>query len=234
MSLTFDPVAHSYALDGRPVAGVTSIIRDLCGVSWQAYQWYLDRGTVVHSAAALLVSGKLDWKGWEKALRDALTEDQANDILGRVRGIEKFLRETRLIGVAVEDQMGSAKYGFAGTCDLLARRGHEDRPTVIVDWKGSCDGRVQYQLGAYSLLYTENYNRRLIERAVAVELDGSGNYRTLWGSRNTRLDKGMFDLKAAEADFLAGLAFHRGMTRRGIVSKHSQTQQPMKLEEIAA
>lgn len=180
-TLTFDAVTHSYSLAGRPLPGVTSVINALLP-GWQADDWYLQRGQALHHGCRLLDSGTLDWLTVHEQIRP------------RIKAWMKFTTDYPAEILAMEQPMASEKYGFAGTPDrvFLDPAGK----VVVADIKSSYAAQARLQLGAYSLLVTDNLNRQPV-KAVIVELAESGAYKTCW------LDK--WELRRAEQQFLAVL-----------------------------
>lgn len=137
--------AHEYALGGRPIPGVTSILGDvLRGSDWQAQAWYMNRGTAVHAAAALVMQG-----------RDA-GYDFDPVILGQVEAARRFKREVQPVVIAVEAAVAHVGLWYAGTVDLVAKI---DGKLAIVDWKASHRSSVAYQLTAYALAWSDNDER---------------------------------------------------------------------------
>jgi hypothetical protein len=113
--LDFEPVAHRYALDGRPLPSVTQILDPL--LDWTGVpRAILDAarlfGQQVHAACDLYDNGVLDWQSLDPHLA------------AYVRGWQKFLQESAASVVISEYRVFDARLGYAGTLD------------AVVDWKG--------------------------------------------------------------------------------------------------
>ena len=188
MNLVFDPEKHSYTLDGRRVPSVTQCIGAVLGKGWEAEEWYLDRGTQIHAAAALIARGKLDWEKWQTQLREAFNEAEATSIIGRAKAVERFLKELKIEPLETERQLASSAMQIAGTADLLGRLSNR---YVVVDYKGSLDPRVEVQLGFYSIMAH-------CDQAIAVKLNDDGTYRLWIGTRKLVKCYSDFDLNVAE------------------------------------
>ena len=90
----FDPAAHTYALDGVRVPGVTDVIRaaGLMPDMRFASDWHLERGRLVHAATHMHDEDDLD-------------ESQLDpEIAGRVRAWQAFRAEAgaRFVITAIE------------------------------------------------------------------------------------------------------------------------------------
>lgn len=155
--------AHEYALYGKPIPGVTSILADvLRGADWQASRWHLGRGTAVHAAAALVMQGM-----------DAAYEfDPA--ISGQLEAVRRFKSEVKPGVVAVESAVAHSGLWYAGTIDLVAKI---NGSLSVVDWKASHRSGVAYQLTAYALAWNEYDERgRFPATGYEVILSDSGGY----------------------------------------------------------
>ena len=157
MKTEFDPVTHTYKIDGRVVPSVTQVIRDVLP-GWNADEWYLQRGTAIHACAALVAQGK-----------DFECDPQ---IEGYVQAVRNFLHDHKTEVVIVETQVFSAAYQYAGTLDLLCWM---QGALTIVDWKGSLTPSVEWQLAAYALAHPLGEK---INAGFCVELHSDGTYKT--------------------------------------------------------
>ena len=153
----FDAASHTYTLDGGvKVPSVTQIIGAVLPRTWDCDPWYMQRGTMLHKAVALMLHGELDWNSVDER------------IVLRVHAAEKFLSEYevhRLGVLRIEERMCSSCGQFAGTPDLVAGE------KTIVDWKSVVEPEAEIQLGGYAILagITEG-------RAFAVETRDDGTY----------------------------------------------------------
>jgi len=196
--LTFAPGPHEYRLDGEPVPSVTTVLNsEMPG--WQAGEWYLQRGIVVHACAAHIARDQ----EFALDLSDQTPEDRA-DIEGRIEACRRFMREIRPEVLCVEHKVGSERHRYAGTLDMLCRI---QGTLCVLDWKPSITPATRFQVAAYSLAYGEQ------ERAgkgpswgLAVALQGNGLYRMseLW------------DLRRVTAGWLALLGAYRIRRECGI------------------
>ena len=203
----FEPESHRYYLGDVELPGTTRTIADVVGVGWQADQWFLDRGSKVHAAAKLLVEERLDWASVDPQIE------------GRVRGIKRFLDDFPMSAVQAEHQLVSRRYRYAGTLDLWGKRGGK---TVLCDFKGTIDPRVDFQLGSYSLLLLENH-QEIVSEAYAVELFDDAHYKLRIGVRGYSR-KAHFDLNEAEKSWLAVLQVRGAMARRNLLPKQKQKE----------
>ncbi len=162
---TFDAATHSYTIDGRKVPSVTQVLNDLIP-GFKAGEWYLNRGQAVHACAALIAQGV------------AFDHDPAID--GQVRAVRRFFAEVKPTVIAVEKQVYSARYQYAGTLDLLI---HTDIGGCLIDWKSTLGPSVGYQLAAYSQALTETKSAAGTNACVAprtgygVEIHEDGTYK---------------------------------------------------------
>ena len=155
MNFTYNDELHEYRIDGKIVPGVTEILTD---TGWMDYskipehirEFALQRGSYVHLACAMLVRDELDWS----------TVDE--QILPYVRGYERFLKDTGLKPLLVEKPMGSERWGYGGTLDILGEvRGKQ----WLVDIKsGMVMPLCQIQTAAYEELLPDEY-KEIISRA---------------------------------------------------------------------
>lgn len=110
--LLFNEATHSYTLDGVPLDGVTTILKRL---SREAYRFVdpavmeraAELGTAVHKLIELDIAGTLDEDG---------LHPQLVPYLGSWR---RFLATSGFRPIHSEQKVWSARYGYAGTLDLL-------------------------------------------------------------------------------------------------------------------
>ena len=192
---TFDPRTHTYRIDGRAVPSVTQIVRGCCG-GHDADPWYMERGTMVHEAVALMLRDDLDWDSLDSR------------IFGRVRAIQSFLTDHPCAVVSVERQLFDEERMYAGTADAVLK---DANGPFIADWKGTIEPTAELQVAGYCAAFPE-----FIDRAVVVECRDDGTYRCAWGARKPRT-KQVFDLGRAERVFLACLSLHGWKKQKGLV-----------------
>ena len=188
--LTFDPVEHRYALNGKPVPNVTSILDslgfgDFGRVSPGVMEAARARGEDVHSACELLDKGILDWT------------TVSEEISGYVIAYQKFKHEFNPELLAIEERVYHPTYRFAGTLDRVWRiRGDID----LTDIKAGTEQAAHpMQTAAYRLAWDSGHPPSLaVKRRHALYLRSSGTF-------DYRLHNGVSD----GAAFLAALQlFH--------------------------
>lgn len=201
-TLTLDPEKHQYAVDGKPVHGVSKILHaaGLIDATWLSEE-ALKRGSIVHQTIEFYLTPE----------EGELNEDNLHpNVAGYLKAFKKAERE---LGLKVErDGRGQpfVEYktlhpmlGYAGTIDYVGRRGGEEAVPIIVDIKsGSPDDWHPIQLAAYALTFTET---RVLRANLYVQADG--NYR--WFERTDRKD---FDLWKA-ALVIGGYRIEKGLAK---------------------
>jgi hypothetical protein len=183
---TFDAATHSYYIDGRKVPSVTQVLNDLIP-GFKAGEWYLNRGQAVHACAALIAQGV------------EFEHDPAID--GQVRAVRRFFAEVKPTVIAVERQVYSARYQYAGTLDLLATIGGK---VMVVDYKASESAALPYQLAAYSIAEITD------RHGCGVIINEDGSYKM------TKV----YDLRLYQQGFLALLTAYN--IRRGAGIKEGE------------
>lgn len=155
---------HKYTLDGRPVPGVTSILKSagLVDLEW-ATQWHLDKGQAIHKAMELYVLGRLDW---------TTVDDR---IIGFIRAGVKFLKDAGCDFSTAEPEVmvASRRYGYAGKLDLVATLFGQRR---LADWKSGAMGAVRQQTAGYEMAYREERGGPILPR-IALKLNADGTYK---------------------------------------------------------
>jgi hypothetical protein len=187
----FDPVTHTYTIDGRKVPSVTQVLNDLIP-GFKAGEWYLNRGQAVHACAALIAQGV------------AFDHDPAID--GQVRAVRRFFAEVKPTVIAVEKQVYSERYQYAGTLDLLAL---VDPRKMVVDFKASESAALPYQLAAYSIALPPE---QLTRYGCGVIINEDGTYKM------TRV----FDLRLYQQGFLALLTAYGIRRKAGITEGEAE------------
>lgn len=122
---TFDPVGHVYRIHGRPVGGVTTILRE-AGIlrdHSRTDPYYRDRGSAVHEAIRLSLLGRLDDESLDPAITPYLDSAfRAVSFLG-------------LCPLAVEQPMYDPVGMYAGSLDCLGTAEKMGGRACLVDWK---------------------------------------------------------------------------------------------------
>lgn len=163
-SLEFIEESHTYLIDGAKVPGVTSVINAFLP-GWQADQWHLDRGRAIHHGCHLLDEGCL------------LDEETVSpEIAGHIEAWKSFRAQWVAEVVASEKQLWHTSLRYAGTIDRVFRFNGR---LVICDIKSSIAPQARLQLAAYRRMWHDNGGEH-ISRAVAVELNATGKFTTLW------------------------------------------------------
>lgn len=197
-SLQFNEERHEYTLAGRRVPSVTSVIRSHVK-GWQASEWHMARGSMVHLAVRLALEGKLDW--------DSVDERIAN----RVKSILKFLTDVKLKHVAVELRLASQIHQFAGCLDYVGE--DESNGLTIADWKSTFEPSAEVQIGLYSELWFAK-TKREASRGVIVECQDSGGYKCNWMTKQ--------ELRNAARVGIAMLTVHGWKDRHGLNKKETE------------
>jgi hypothetical protein len=185
---TFDADAHKYAINGREVPSVTTVLRAVIP-QWQASEWHMQRGTAVHACAALIARG--------------VEFEHDPQIGGQVAACRLFFEEVRPQVIHVEKQVYSPLYGFAGTLDLDVKMNFAG---YLIDWKSTLSACVQWQLGAYAIALKETTGE-IVRQGFGVELRDDGKYQI--GES--------YDLTRAGREFLAILGTYNAMKREGMI-----------------
>lgn len=193
-SITFDPIAHAYAMNGETVPSVTQVLQPLLlleRVRPEILSAARDFGRNLHAALAMLVRNVLDVEALDRYL------------VPYVNAGKRFLTETKFRVIASEMVVYSKPLQCAGTLDLLGElRGIE----TVVDWKSAnvVFPTVGPQTAAYEAFYRESRGGRVRQR-YCVQLMPD-DYRV------TRLDDPAdFDI------FKSALNLYHWRKRRGFI-----------------
>lgn len=166
MNLIFDPLSHTYTLDGRRVPSVTEIVNSALP-GWKADEFYLQKGRAMHLACQYLSEKRLDWDSVDP------------EIEPRVRAWEKFLKDSGAVVLETEKAFAHEKYLFAGTRDcklqvvLPHARSLDEKIDVTCDMKSTICPQAKVQVAGYCILDPTI-------QAVIVELRQNGTYRCEW------------------------------------------------------
>lgn len=175
MAIEFEPVTHTYRVDGRRVPSVTQVLasqNDWSHINALVLEAKAQLGRDVHHALHLLAHGHLDWRSLDGA------------VAPYVRSGQRFLHEYGRGGITVlgaEVPVASRTLGVAGTLDLYGHATLDDGPPtrsrwrtyeVFVDWKIAevMPSTVGAQLAAYQKLYDETFRPRSKARFATKRL----------------------------------------------------------------
>ena len=157
--LEFEPITHTYRLDGVVIPSVTQIleatgISDYSMIPNATRNMALKRGSLVHEAIQFDIEGDLDWETLDPVL------------VPYVEAARHFRADYGLGGGFVEFRGYNPKWRFAGTLDY--------RPgDLLVDWKcGGAAPWVRTQTAAYASFFPEPRKYR----RIAVGLFPDGHY----------------------------------------------------------
>ena len=145
---------------------VTDILRDaglredMAWMTPEQQDWYKNRGTQIHAATVMVDRGTLDW--------DALD----GEIVGHVRGYEKFIKAVTPIVCAVEKEVICVKHDYLGHLDRVYRIGGVP---VVCDIKTTtCDLTTRLQTMAYKMAARQGGRR------MGLALHSDGTFRAYW------------------------------------------------------
>jgi hypothetical protein len=161
----FDPGKHAYAIDGRPVPGVTSVLEPYSGLEYvdpATLAAAAEFGTHVHQACHLYNLETLDWGALHPELRPY------------VQAWAKFLDDVGGVVLSSERRVFSVRHGYAGTLDSRVAWGRSNR---LVDIKSTAGvpRTVGPQTAAYAEAWQEQTGERLRDR-YCVHLTHAGRY----------------------------------------------------------
>ena len=183
--LEFDEAKHEYRLEGALLPGVTQILKplqDFSAVPEDILERSANFGTAVHLATALWDQNDLDLDSLDPALVPYL------------EAWKRFRDDTKVAFEAIEAQVVSEKYRYAGTLDRIGFL--NGKPTVIDIKTGLTNPTIGVQLAGYLVAWNEAHVLKTTRRA-SVSLRKDGSYR---------LD--FWDDKSDWATFLSLLQIH--------------------------
>jgi len=155
--LKFDSKNHIYTRNGTRIPNVTGIISSVIPRDFNATEWQMHRGSMVHQAMALYLQGRLDEKTVDERIR------------GKVEAGKRAVKELSLKPpYVIEKPMSHSIYNYAGKPDVLAG-------TILVDWKSSHDDSTEVQAGGYYLLL-EGYGYK-VKKIYEIVLNDNEKYK---------------------------------------------------------
>ena len=150
MSLTFEPIAHVYELDGVVLPSVTGVLRasglvNFDGIPPSILEAARARGTAVHQAIHYANENDLDVL--------AFCRDFPH-YAGYLQGWMRLIESGRLKTILCEHRVASRLHGVAGTIDWI---GEFDGAGAILDFATGDpeDAAKDLQTGAYEVLGRE-------------------------------------------------------------------------------
>jgi hypothetical protein len=157
--ITFDPVAHTYTVDGIQYPSVTQILMTEGFIDTSFYtEWGRDKGKLAHLCVHLDDTGELDESTVDPVLAPYLD------------AYRRFKRESGFIVAASEWPLVNPTYRFAGTIDKIGT--FKGINCSIIDVKtGAVESWAAIQLAAYEILKCEPHKR------FALQLKADGNYK---------------------------------------------------------
>jgi hypothetical protein len=177
VTLKFAPSSHRYWCDGKPIPGVTSLIKGGLPapalVYWSARtvaEWVADNPDKCESlrlmgrGPMIAALKETPWQARDEAGRrgtevHALAEQLAagvevevpDELAGHVESAVRFLDEWRVALVLTETSVAHREHWWAGRLDMIGTL--PDGRTVCFDWKTTRSGifaETAFQLAAYS------------------------------------------------------------------------------------
>lgn len=174
--LTFEPVAHRYFYDGKPVPNVTSVLESagfysFGGASPDALRFARERGQAIHTATEL-------------DDRDDLDEDALDpQIAPYLAAWRRFRLQCEFVPTAIEERVYHPRLHYAGTLDrrgtmILGGRRGPVRRKVLLDIKHGVPQRATGpQTAAY--LHTLPPVERRAHSRFAVYLQADSRYNLI-------------------------------------------------------
>lgn len=198
--LEFDPAAHRYTFDGKPVPNVTNILASESpykGLDPAMLEIARQKGQHVHRMIELDLSGALDEATLPEWMKPALTQWR------------QFVADT---GFAVEEsefRVFHPVYRYAGTLDLF---GNMNGGPVLIDLKRSfLAGHVT---GLQTAAYLEALSAMMKQdNRKEGQIVASARRFALRLREDSRYNMIEFTDKLDRTDFLAALALHNRRSR---------------------
>ncbi|MGB8422232.1 hypothetical protein [Paraburkholderia sp.] len=162
-TLVFDEGAHSYAVDGRKVPGVTSLLAPLVDysmISREVMERAQQLGTAVHRMTELHDNDDLDEDSLSDELRPYLD------------GWKKFRAECQFEPITIEKKLYHPMFRYAGTSD---RTGMVKGRLAVIDIKKmmTLGPVIGVQLAAYQELHKADGLAVVDRYALGLRPDGS-------------------------------------------------------------
>ena len=123
--LTFDAASHTYAFDGNPIPGVTTILKPLTS-------FHIVRPDILAAASAFGTAVHLACEQWDRGTLDEAALDPA--LVPYLDAWKLFSAENIVNWTMIEDRVHHPIYRYAGTLD---RFGTVNGKQAVVDIKSS-------------------------------------------------------------------------------------------------
>ena len=166
MTIDFDPVAHRYRIDGKPVPSVTQVLTDVLGDPTNGWgeKYHLDRGSAAHALYAMMAR-----------VEDLSLYDYDQRLAGHVAAWQAWRDAERPEFVEIEKPVAHAGYGYAGTLDALCMIGGR---LVLIDYKQASGPRDLIQMAAYALAWESTGGSIAAGTCIlefrSLQIDGAG------------------------------------------------------------
>ena len=166
--LEFDEAKHEYRLEGALLPSVTQVLKplqDFSTIPEDILERSANFGTAVHLATTLWDQNDLDMDSLDPA------------IVPYLEAWKRFCDETKITFEAIESQVVSEKYRYAGTLDRI---GFLNEKATVIDIKtGVVNPTIGVQLAGYLVAWNETHVLKVTKRA-SVALLKDGRYKVDW------------------------------------------------------
>ena len=199
MNLKFDEKAHRYTINGKPVPGVTTVLREAGLMDLRfADELAMGRGTAVHEEiekdARAEIEGRIDVEVRVEHLLGS------NPLTPYFRAWQEFKRQSKIEILETEERVGNEVYRYAGTVDLRVKL-YKEESIIDIKTGGKSPWHPLQTAG-----YAECYDRPLRRFALYLRKDESYSFV----EHTTREDRYVF---------LAALSIARWKQIHGVVTR---------------
>jgi hypothetical protein len=174
--IEFDPISHTYWLNGERTESVTQIL-SAEGLSGSEF-WrpeHRARGSAVHKIALLIGKGPIQGNTVEEIVANSRWDPDGTDpkLIGYGYAVARWYLETQFKPVLVEQPVASAKYQVCGTLDAYGEL--PDGKMLLPDFKtGEPQEAAWIQTAIYAMCLEETFGLCTDLRCpVWVQSDGS-------------------------------------------------------------
>ena len=162
-TIEYTDLNHSYKMDGKPAPSVTQVLQGKEAMddflfnssAFQNFKAAGEWGTKVHNCCNLL-----NHKKPVDHLETEVRRWAAHWI--------KYLKDHNLIVIASELKVGSRKYRYAGTLDVIVAPRNDPTHLIMIDLKctAAFPPTVGLQTAGYTYAFEEQYGLKIAERRV--------------------------------------------------------------------